>query len=252
MFYSIRAPLLSPEGEGYIALLLSKELPPRGAGGGFFGFEDIETNQDFNIKSTEDTVGIIIGRIQYLPFDLDISLVTLPFLYVGINLKDFYAKSDILDKIPAFFIFLIIWASTVAVDYHIDPKHIDLAIRHYPLFPIFYIVTLSGNLCVFYICRQLVKLKISNFLTFVGKNSLYIYIIHYFDQELELYNLVRINGCFLTNGILEILLDISIFLFLTKVISDKYTFLQKTALLVFSINFCREFVVYIKTLSLMQ
>ena len=26
------------------------------------GFEDIETNEDFNIKSTEDTVGIIIGR----------------------------------------------------------------------------------------------------------------------------------------------------------------------------------------------
>ena len=193
--------------------------------------------------------GIILGKFQYLlPFDLDISLVMLPFLYIGISLKEFYKKTDYLDKIQIFFICLLLWALAVVTEYHIDTKHLDLAMRHYPLFPIFYTVTLSGTLCVFYLSRQLVKLQISKFLTFVGRNSLYIYLIHHLDQELKWYNFVKIKDCFLTNGILEILLDILIFLFLSKVISDKYTFLQKLTLFVCTVSFCEELSVYVKAI----
>lgn len=139
----------------------------------------------FLIVVLSNILGYTLGIKGYwLPFSCDVALVCILFYYFGYVLK----KYEILDKLlfdwKSLIIILLIWIMALKIGF------IELAIRHYPNGLISFVEAIAGSIIILKLSNLIhAKLKIlSEVLVWLGKNSLYVLIIHYLEQQLINYN----------------------------------------------------------------
>ena len=126
--------------------------------------------------------GVALGYIQFLPFSFDVALAVMPFLYFGYRLKDL--KLDI-HPVRKMFLWLVVWLVTLYLTYpHYDNRtYLEFAVRRYSLVPVSYLCAIAGTLFVLEFSVICCRLKhVTRPLIYLGKNSLYLYIIHSIDS----------------------------------------------------------------------
>jgi len=122
-------------------------------------------------------IGTQLKDFSYNVFSFDISLVILPLFFIGSIFKE--KELDLEDK-KIFIIGFIIYVVSCLFLYK-DATYLELAARKYPYYPICFIIAIIGVLCVRSFSRLIENNKVSNILEFIGKNSMTLYLIHYFD-----------------------------------------------------------------------
>ena len=131
-------------------------------------------------------LGFQLGKIKYwLPFSIDVSMSCLIFFYLGYILKKYDGLNKILNDNISIFILFIIWVITIKLNYKVE-----LVIRAYSIFPLSIIGAISGSIVVFKI-SQIISLKVkilSDILSWYGKNSIFILIMHYLEKNIIPYD----------------------------------------------------------------
>lgn len=139
-----------------------------------------QTGQLFVMTIVVGCCGISFGKLQWLPFSLDIALAIMPLFFFGMQLH----TVDIVGNIKMACTFLIIWMITLKItfpDYN-SWTYLELACRRYPLFPMCYVTAIFGILFIAEISIMCKKIKpIFSIVSFVGKNSLYLLCVHIMD-----------------------------------------------------------------------
>ena len=128
-------------------------------------------------------VGVVMRRIQYLPFSFDIVLAIMPFLYFGEYLK----KVDLRKKLLIYSVVsLSVWLITLGVQFFINGIYLELAQRSYPLYPLCFLTAAAG--VFFVICLSNILMKIRKVMIpfiFIGRNSMYFFWAHIMDYVLQ-------------------------------------------------------------------
>lgn len=131
-------------------------------------------------------VGYLLGYFGiWLPFSIDIAFFIMLFLWFGYMLRNQEVNQYIYVKFIAsavvFFVMLII-------SYKLSNTYLELAVRKYPLFPMCYIIAIIGSMCLIYACNIIDNWKkvsavnvIYDKICIIGRNSLYLYLIHVLD-----------------------------------------------------------------------
>ena len=129
-------------------------------------------------------VGVLVGQKICLPFSIDVAMAAMIFYHIGQKLKErkltFSAKKLCIS--------LLIWLGTFSVEFFVFNSYFDLGGRLQPLFPLPYITAAAGSLTCMYVCMYLCEhgRSILRFFTdqisFIGCNSMTLYIIHHLDQ----------------------------------------------------------------------
>ena len=159
-------------------------------------------------------LGICIGQYQPLPFCLDIAFTLLPFFYVGSLLKEHPLKQNTGSSIVLWF---VIWAISFWLTFPTLKQwtYLELAVRRYPIYPVCYIAAIAGTLLWCYIGKTLEKVKIiKSIFSFIGRNSLYILLIHCLDYMPILQNIWFIEGRQTLSTLIRISLNLAIFFIL--------------------------------------
>lgn len=128
-------------------------------------------------------IGVIIGKLQYLPFSFDVILAILPLLAFGDYLKHINLRKHLIIYTVVSF---IIWLSTFGVEFFIKNSYLELALRNYTLYPLCFVTALSGVL--FVSCLSMILLRIHKLMIpfiFIGKNSMYFFWAHIVDYILN-------------------------------------------------------------------
>lgn len=164
-------------------------------------------------------IGVIIGKIQWLPFDLDIVLAILPFMWFG----NFIKKIDFEKKVfLRFLISFLIFCVLLFFEFLICKTYMELACRRYPIFPISFVTALAGTMFISYLSQILQKVKIFTWLNFLGLNSFLIFAIHSLDYIFEpAWKLTKSN---IVNGLIRCAENIAIMFaiyFLTYMIKNQ-------------------------------
>lgn len=127
-------------------------------------------------------VGVILGTHRiFLPFSFDIALAVLPFFAFGVVLKP---KSDqTMTKkqlILCFAVWLLLFRLTTP---HLSNwTYMELAQRRYPLYPLCFLGAAAGSLVFCEASKAVCRLgKIVMPVLYIGKNSLYLLMIHHLD-----------------------------------------------------------------------
>lgn len=145
-------------------------------------------------------IGILIGKIQWLPFSMDISLAVLPFFYYG------YKKSiDVMDRV---FMKMLIWGIIWLLSLCVIPN-LSLTARSYPLFPICYLTAIAGTMFLVEFSVICCKTKVSKPIIFLGRNTLYLLCIHTLDSRI--YGLWNVEGHYYYTCLKRILCNLLIF-----------------------------------------
>jgi fucose 4-O-acetylase-like acetyltransferase len=153
-------------------------------------------------------VGVLFGKIQWLPLSFDIALAILPFFVVG---KEFY-RFNVDDRaIKKLAISILVWLVGFLCTYLINHTYMELACRRYTLFPLCYIIAVAGTLIVSEISVIFCEFKkISKPICYLGKNSLYMLCIHIFDSYIIW--IWKKSYFSLFNAIFRVAVDIIIFI----------------------------------------
>lgn len=126
-------------------------------------------------------IGIIFGLLYWLPFSMDIALAIMPFFYCGYFIK----KKDVTrNSFVGLIGWGVLWYITLYLTFpdYTQWTYMELTCRRYPLFPICFISAISGTMFVIKLSVLVSKLGIVTVpLRYLGKNSLYLLCIHYFD-----------------------------------------------------------------------
>ncbi len=157
-------------------------------------------------------LGISVGT---LPLSLDIALAVLPFIYLGHRM----AKTEYWNEnkdIRYFLISFVLWGATLYLTFPeaLVKSYLELADRRYPLFPVCFICAFAGAVFVFEVSRLLEKIKLVSFFEFIGRNSLYLYMVHCIDHKMFLANAWMIEQYTACRCIYRIIYDLILFLFL--------------------------------------
>ncbi|WP_407382421.1 acyltransferase family protein [Ruminococcus sp.] len=131
-------------------------------------------------------LGVVIGKNVYLFFSLDIALAIQIIFFLARYMKEFYHPEEhpIRKTIVSFSVWLIAFALPL-IFIHDRPVNMSFAARQYPLFPVCYVCALAGTLftCqIAYFISTIKNKEIINKICYLGKNSLYMLLIHFFDQ----------------------------------------------------------------------
>lgn len=127
-------------------------------------------------------IGVVIGQIQWLPFNLDIAFAIMPFMWFG----NFMKKIDIKEKaILRFLISVLVFCVLLVVEFLICNTYLEIACRHYPIFPVSFVIATAGTLTVSYFSQILERAKIFKWLDFLGRNSFLIFAVHSIDYFYE-------------------------------------------------------------------
>lgn len=127
-------------------------------------------------------LGVILGRIQWLPFSFDVTLSIMPFFICGFYLRKMYDKMADLFAWYFFFVSFLIWAVSFCISFFVFENYMELADRRYPLFPLCFITAISGTFVVLSVSHFLSKGKIiTALMTYFGKNSLWLFFVHSID-----------------------------------------------------------------------
>lgn len=123
-------------------------------------------------------LGVVLGKIQQLPFSLDICLAIMPFLYVGGKIKNRLEEKWQRDLLLS----TILWIALFVVS---SDKLFNLAARYYPGYPLCFVTAIVGAIMVCTWSIGLCKVKlVARPLVYFGKNSLYMMCIHVLDYSL--------------------------------------------------------------------
>lgn len=128
-------------------------------------------------------IGIFWGKLQWLPFSLDIALAIMPFFYFGYILKNVDITYSSAKKLVSWGIVWLITLYLTFPDYN-NWTYLELATRRYNFFPICYLTAIAGTMfvCEFSIIfSRLGRIILPMIL--LGKNSLYMLCIHILDSE---------------------------------------------------------------------
>ena len=152
-----------------------------------------------------------------LYFNLDVTLMILPFFLVGNYFNKIEVKQNILLS-PL--VNLGIWISILLICNSTAFYYFELAARRYPLFPLCYIGAISASIFMFSLSKKITSIKfLDNIFTNIGKNTFYIFCVHCIDFIYQpLWNISEYDTL---NGIIRILLDLIITFFLLKIINKK-------------------------------
>lgn len=151
------------------------------------------------------TIGVVISKIIYLPFSLDIALTVLPFIWLGHEVAT-HGKN--LLKFSVAGVSGVLYGVGFIICLAMKKSYLELAARRYPLYPMCFIIAYGAILFLFFIAKKLEE-KYNHtycvrFLKFYGRNSLTLFIIHALDYLWN--NLYTINN----NLGLEVLVKVSL------------------------------------------
>lgn len=154
---------------------------------------------------TISLLGVLIGKIQPLPFAMDITFAVLPIFYLGYSFKEKIVDINFRQIIVCVFIWLLLLIITFP-NFGIR-SYLELAARTYTLYPLCFICAIAGSLSVCGICIKMDKYRITKPLKFLGKNSLYLLVAHILDEP---FNNIWAVGNEWINCLLRIAVDIII------------------------------------------
>ena len=124
-------------------------------------------------------IGIILGKVQWLPFSFDLVLAVLIFLYFGTFLVGIV---DGRNHVKWIIISFVIWISSFIVIFKESGHYLELATREYPLYPLCIICALSGIVTLSVSCRYISRIRIISIpLEYLGRISIWIYMTHAMD-----------------------------------------------------------------------
>ncbi len=152
----------------------------------------------FAVTLALSALACLLSRYVWLPLSLDIAPAILPFFFVGEYLpKDRLQQEPVKKMVVA----CALWVATLSVYLFVGGPYLEIAARHYRIFPLSYFTALCD----------------------IGRDSLYLLCIHHFDG---IWAAVWTLGGSVTNqyaaSLLRIAVDICImcvFLFIKKGIS---------------------------------
>lgn len=125
-------------------------------------------------------LGAVLAKIQWLPACLDIAFTIMPLFYLGSFFSSFKVENKPLIKL---LVYGLIWLILIAPRYYFIKIGFDLNARLYLPYPLSLIIAVFGVLSVSEFSVLVVKLnKIVKPLIYLGKNSLYLYLIHSIDS----------------------------------------------------------------------
>lgn len=130
-------------------------------------------------------IGYLLKNIEYLPWSLDLALISQVFLYTGYKLKNFKLFNG--SKIPISSILILICLWLICINNYA----FDLNQRVYRDFTITLVGSISGSIMIFYLSSYISKIPIlNNFLTFCGRESLIILCIHFLEYRIIPWNYI--------------------------------------------------------------
>jgi len=125
--------------------------------------------------------GVLISHLMWLPLSLDITLVVMPFLFIGTCLKEIDIDKNIyIQGLAA----VIVWSISLYATWHLKHTYMELAVRRYPLFPLCFITAVAGTMTVAYLCRWMTQHVRCSAIIWLGRNSMIVYCVHAIDNEL--------------------------------------------------------------------
>ena len=123
-------------------------------------------------------VGFFFGKIQWLPLDFDIALAIQPFMLFGAYLK----RVDVAKNTArGFLVSGVAFALLLTLEFLFSHTYLELAWRHYALYPVSFVTAAAGTLCVMFLSELLQHCRIFGVLNFLGLNSFLIFAIHAVD-----------------------------------------------------------------------
>lgn len=153
--------------------------------------------------------GILLGNLQFLPFSFDVALAVIPFMYFGHRLPELKMTVHPVRKM---FLWLGIWLVSF---YFTSPNvflrtYLEIAVRRYSLIPVSLLCAVAGSLFLLefsVVCCRLKK--VTKPLIWLGKNSLYLYMIHIIDSTWSAF--YYIQGHQFLSALLAVLCDLIAF-----------------------------------------
>ncbi|MBQ1171882.1 MAG: acyltransferase family protein [Lachnospiraceae bacterium] len=166
------------------------------------------------VTSLLSLIGYAIGIQTYMIFSFDIVLTVLPFFLCGQFIKRInISKAPFMYGICSF----LIWITGLFL-MHPHPRnteHLDFFARKYPFYPLCFFTAITGSVFLCTCCIILSKLHISKFFALIGKHSLILLLIHYFDS---IWKTIWISPSDqYIRVLLRLLMDIAIFLLIILV-----------------------------------
>lgn len=130
--------------------------------------------------------GYLLGHfVIWLPFSIDIAFFVMSFLWFGYILKYLDVNKRMYSR---FIISAAVFLMMLVISYRISNTYLELAVRKYPLFPICYLIAIIGSMCLIYGCNIIDHWKsvsainiLYDKICLIGRNSLYLYLIHVMD-----------------------------------------------------------------------
>lgn len=160
-------------------------------------------------------VGFAIGRIVFLPFDIDIAMVMTAFILSGY----LYRKSieNRISNLKLIILSFAIWLLTFLFVYLLKDHYLMASERSFPLFPISLITAFAGTVFLLCVGKRICDLRVATYINYIGKYSMRLFIIHTLDR---FWNpiIVLTNNRFI-NGIIRVVIDVIIFLIVTVIIN---------------------------------
>ncbi len=154
-------------------------------------------------------IGVMMGKIQWLPLSFDVCLAVLPFFWIG---KEFYRIKIENNTIKKFISCFLLWALLLMITYILAHNYMSLAARRYTLYPLCYLIGILGTVMIGTLSVHINRWRwIAKPIGYLGKNSLYMLCIHKLDVFLEF--AWKISDNVYVNTICRLLLDIFIFAF---------------------------------------
>ncbi len=135
--------------------------------------------------------GVGLGKTTTTFMCFDIALAILPLLYFGYWLK----KSNFANK-PALTILrealmcMVAWWALLYMTFPDYKKisYLELAPRSFPVYPLCFIIAILGTVMFCKFCCLIDKIPgINSVLRFIGKNSMYLYMVHSLDRTWDKY-----------------------------------------------------------------
>ncbi len=149
-------------------------------------------------------MGYILKDIKYLPWSLDLVLVSQLFMYVGYELKSMDKGKIKISNIG--FIFLVsLWFLCI------NKYAFDLNQRAYRDFAISILGSISGSIVILYISQYISRFDyLNSFLSFCGKESLVILCIHFLEYRIiNWYGIFKFTNLNEASALVIIILNIS-------------------------------------------
>lgn len=130
--------------------------------------------------------GVTLGKVTTTFMCVDIAFAILPLFYFGYRLKtvNFSDKKSVLILRDALIAGLV-WGLLLYITFPDYEKvsYLELAPRNYPIYPLCFIIAILGTVMFCKLCCLIDKVPVINMvLRFIGKNSLYLYMVHCLDK----------------------------------------------------------------------